>query len=208
MSVEPARRTILAPYIVSWTEEVDPPARVELVPGRGIGYADEKVTDRDSHGVLWHRSAWRPYEGRPQFARIHPARQRRAMQRLLCLVCGGPADETEEGVLWLLQDHREDWKGWPNRMAVAEPPVCLPCVEVSVQKCPALRKGAVAILAGRYPVAGVRGVLYAEGPNRMPTPVEDAIVAYDSHKSRWIKAHNLVRQLGDCELFEVHELIK
>lgn len=208
MSAEAARRTIVAPYIVSWSAEVDPPARLEILPGGGIGYADEKAADRDSHGVLWHRSAWRPYEGRPLYARIHPTRQRRAMQRMLCLVCGGPADETEDGVLWLLRDHRHDWPGWPNRMAVAEPPICLPCMEVSVRQCPALRKGAVAFLAGRYPVVGVRGLLHKEGPHGVPVPVEDAMVRLDSRKARWIRAHNLLRELGDCELFEVDELIK
>nr|CEL15905.1 conserved hypothetical protein [Kibdelosporangium sp. MJ126-NF4]CTQ93830.1 conserved hypothetical protein [Kibdelosporangium sp. MJ126-NF4] len=61
------------------------------------------------------------------------------MRRLLCQVCGGPADRTADGVLWLLKDHRGDWVDWPDSMAVSEPPVCVPCVRMSARRYPALR---------------------------------------------------------------------
>lgn len=69
-------------------------------------------------------------------------------------VCAGPADRTDDGMLWLLTDHRTDWPGWPDRMGVNEPPVCLPCARLSVRLCPALRKGAALVRAGRYELAG------------------------------------------------------
>jgi hypothetical protein len=85
-------------------------------PEGGIAYQDETLADRDRNGVLWHRTPFIPGQGRPDFGRVHPLRQRRTMQRLLCQVCAGPANTTEDGVLWLLKDHRGDWPAWPDGM--------------------------------------------------------------------------------------------
>lgn len=137
----PSSRYPLVPYINAWSEEEDPPGKVIEIPGRGLVYADELVTDRDDRGVLWFRTISRPRQGRPNFQRVHPLRQRRAMRRLLCQVCAEPADMTEDGVLWLLKDQRTGWPGWPKGMGVTEPPVCLSCVPVAARQCPALRKG-------------------------------------------------------------------
>jgi hypothetical protein len=49
--------------------------------------------------VLWQRTALGWQGGRPEFGRVHPLRQRRAMLRLLFQVCGGPADQMDNGVL-------------------------------------------------------------------------------------------------------------
>src|SRR5262245_43809587 len=98
---------LIVPYITTWSEEKHPPYELVEIPGRGIAYRDETLADRDSNGVLWFHTPFRPGQGRPEFGKVHPARQRRTMQRLLCQVCAGPADTTEDGVLWLLKDHRE-----------------------------------------------------------------------------------------------------
>jgi hypothetical protein len=138
---KPEPKSIVAPYITKWSAEVDPPASVIDVGG-GIGYADEKPNDRDQHGVLWARASRHPGEGRPLFAQVHPLRQRRAMRMLLCSVCGGPADRDEDGVLWLLTDHRDDWPGWPSRMAAIEPPVCRPVnLARTLQDCTLIEVG-------------------------------------------------------------------
>src|SRR3989442_68826 len=108
-----AQGNVTVPYVATWSEERDLPFEVVNRDGRGIAYADEISADRDIHGVLWHRTYSRPRRGRPEFGNVHSLRQRRAMRRLLCQVCGGPADRTQDGVLWLLPDHREDWPGWP-----------------------------------------------------------------------------------------------
>jgi hypothetical protein len=204
MASAAAGRRVVAPYVTSWSGEVDPPCRVVEVPGRGIAYADEVVTDRDRDGVLWFRTLFRPGLGRPEFGKVHPLRQRRAMGRLLCQVCGGPACRTEDGVLWLVRDHRQDWPGWPDGMGEIEPPVCLPCIRLSTQLCPALRKGAVVVRAGRYEIAGVHGALYTGGP--VPELVGRVTVSYDNPAIRWVRATSLVRELRDCTLIELDEL--
>lgn len=194
---------ILVPYATAWSTEQDPPTSLITIPGVGIAYADETLADRDRNGVLWFRTSYSPGQGRPNFGRVHPHRQRRAMLRLLCQVCGGPADQTADGVLWLIRDFRDDWPDWPNRMAVTEPPICRPCVRVSLDRCPALRKGAVTFRARRYPVIAARGPVYAGSP---PKFTELATVALDDPKIRWLRAMILVRQVNDCTIIPLDKI--
>jgi hypothetical protein len=196
-------RPILAPHITAWTAEQDLPYRLVSIPGVGIGYADETTMDRDRYGILWCRIASNPDEGQPDFGRVHPGRQRRAMMRLLCQVCAGPADKSDDGVLWLLRDHRDDWPGWPNNMGVTEPPICRSCVRLSIGRCPALRKGAAIIRARHYPIAGAHGALHI-GPQL--AAVDVASILLDDPLIRWLRAHSLIRQLNNCTLIPLADI--
>ncbi|MDT3396997.1 hypothetical protein RKE29_10115 [Streptomyces sp. B1866] len=190
------------PYIASWSsEKADRPVVVARRQG-GIAYPDEILHDRDEHGVLWSRTVLSPGRGRPEFGRIHTLRQRRAMRRLLCQICAGPADRTEQGVLWLLGDDREDWPNWPEMMAATHPPVCLPCARVAVRACPYLHGHAVAVRVREAPVEGVYGTLYAPG-NPFPTPLRNETVTYDDPAIRWVCAGQLVRSLRGCTLVDI-----
>jgi hypothetical protein len=173
--------------------------------GGGIAYADEIAADRDELGILWTRTYSRQRDGRPEFGKVHSLRQRRAMRRLLCQVCGEPADQSGDGVLWLLPDYRGDWAGWPNRMGQVEPPICRPCVDLSLRLCPKLRRGAAIVRAREYPIAGVRGVRYEPGPTA-PVMVEPVVVSFEDHAIRWIRAAGLVRELLGCTLLSLEEL--
>lgn len=124
------------------------------------------------------------------------------MLRLLCQVCGNPADRDDDGVLWLARDWRGDWPGWPNGMGENEPPICVPCVRLSLRLCPALRRGAVAFRARRFPVAGVRGARYAAGPRF----VGDVTVTFDDPAIRWVRAANVVRKLDDCTILALDKI--
>lgn len=191
--------TPTVPYITSWSTERALPATVIPHSLFGIAYADETIGDRDENGVLWTRTSSRPGHGRPQFGKVHSMRQRRAMRHLLCQVCGEPADRADDGVLWLLQDHRGDWPRWPENMAATEPPICLSCTRVSRRACPALRRGYVSVRVGHSPLNGVYGARYLWG-EPLPEPVEDAIVAFDDPMVRWIRAAQLVRELRHCAI--------
>jgi hypothetical protein len=191
--------SIAAPYITSWSAEQDLPYKlVERLDG--IGYADELFCDRDARGVLWQRATLRHGVGKPEFGKVHPLRQRRAMRQLLCQVCAGPADRNDNGVLWLLRDYRSDWPEWPNGMGCNEPPVCVPCVPLSLRMCPALRRGAVAIRAREFEVAGVRGALYRTGM------VEETSLSYDDPDVRRLVASALIRELRGCTFVPLSEL--
>jgi hypothetical protein len=199
-------RRIVAPYVTAWSTEHDLPYKLVERRGLGLAYTDETLIDRDEQGVLWRRTLSCPRNGRPEFGRVHPLRQRRAMRRLSCQVCAGPADRTADGVLWLLPDHREDWEGWPQGMANVEPPVCLQCVNTSARLCPALRKGAVAVRVRECPIVGVRGALYKSG-GAFPVVVAEKIVTFDDPAVRWVRAVSLVRELRDCKITPLEELI-
>jgi hypothetical protein len=196
-------RHVVAPYITAWSEEQDPPYLLIERPAGGIAYADESLADRDSNGVLWFRTPFQLGKGRPEFGRIHPLRQRRTMQRLLCQVCAGPADRTDDGVLWLLKDHRKDWPSWPDRMGVTEPPVCRSCVRVSLRLCPALRKGAAVVRARSFVVAGVHGPVYQHGCGGVPVAVGAENVPFNDPAIWWVRAVSLVRELRDCVLLPI-----
>jgi len=195
-----------APYIIAWSEEPEVPSDLLEHRGAGVTYADECLTDRDDHGVLWYRSISRPRQGRPDFGRVHPLRQRRAMRRLLCQVCAAPADQSDDGVLWLLKDHRTDWPGWPATMAVTEPPVCAACVPVATRLCPALRRGAAAIRVRRYPIIGVRGRLHRAAGGGLLVETGEASVRYDDPTVRWLRAFNLLRELHDCTIVPLEDV--
>lgn len=192
------------PYISAWSGETDPdiPQQVIHRPDRvGIGYPHETVLDRDEHGVLWRSQPSRIGVGRPLFKDIHPLRQRHTMRWLLCQVCARPADRIGEGVLWLLNDFRDDWAGWPDRMANTQPPVCVPCARVSVRLCPSLRLGSVLVRTTRHPVAGVAGRVFRPGCVR-PVLAGADVVAYQHPGVWWVQASQLVRELRDCTVVE------
>jgi hypothetical protein len=188
-----------------WTGEREPAVTIVERRGGGIGYARENLLDRDEHGVLWSRHSSSPGRGRPEFGRVHTMRQRRAMTRLLCQVCGEPADRDAGGVLWLWKDHRDHWHNWPDGMLSTEPPVCLPCVGQAVRLCPALRHGAVAIRVAHCPVVGVYGTYHRPGP-RGPVAVKLANVDYTNPLIGRVQADHLIRQLWDCTLIELDQL--
>jgi len=203
-------RRLVVPYVTKWSGEREPAVTIverRAARGGGIGYARENLLDRDEYGVLWSRCASLPGRGRPEFEKVHTVRQRRAMVRLLCQVCGEPADrDAEGGVLWLWKDHRGDWRDWPEGMWTTEPPVCVPCVGKAVQLCPALRHGAVAMRVRECPIIGVNGTHYRAGP-RGPEPVKVANIDYTSSLVGWVQADRLVRHLWDCTLVELDALV-
>lgn len=191
------------PYVASWSAEhrsLGPVVTSSRSPG--IAYRDEVPHDRDSHGVLWRRSTLRPGQGRPEYGDIHTARQRRTMRRQLCQICAGPADRTEQGVLWLLGDDRDDWPNWPEQMGATHPPVCLPCAGKSVRLCPYLRRNYVAVRVRSPQIGGVYGALYHPGPHG-PQAVDNVTVPYDDPRLAWVLAAQLVMALHDCTLIDL-----
>jgi hypothetical protein len=114
------------------------------------------------------------------------------MLRLLCQVCGGPADQMDNGVLWLLRDHRGGWR--------------VRCVAVSLKLCPALRRGTVAVRVRELPIAGVRAAFYRRGVFA-PVAVEAVHLSYADSAVRWIVASALIRELHDCIAVPIAELV-
>ena len=114
-----------------------------------------------------------------------------------------PRNSTENGVLWLLKNHRQVWPSWPNGMGVTEPPICMSCSQVSLRLCPALKKGAAVIRASRFAVAGVHGAIYQGG--RKLAAIGPATASFDDPLIKWVRATSLVRQLHDCAIISIPE---
>lgn len=191
----------LVPYVTSWSTETERHGILIQDPPSGIRYADESVADRDDNGVLWSRIPLLQGEGRPLFGQVHALRQRRAMRHLRCQVCAGPADRTEHGILWMLQDKRDGRPDWPEDLDATEPPICRPCADISRVACPALRAGHVTVRVKHSPVTGVLGIQYTPGP-LLPEPTTAAIVDLDDPAIGWTLAAQLVRRLRGCTLVE------
>ena len=193
------------PYLTTWSSErlVDGPAVVQRLLA-GIGYDGEVADDRDDRGVLWVRRPDSPGKGRPLFKDVHPGRQRRAMRELLCQVCGGPADQDDDGVLWLLEDARGDWDDWPNRLMTTHPPICRPCVPVARAQCPHLWAGSVTVRVGTYEPCGVWGHRYTA--SRLgPIVAESGVVPFESPLLGWTVAAQLVLVLSECSIVSLDE---
>ncbi|SDO51863.1 hypothetical protein SAMN05216259_110142 [Actinacidiphila guanduensis] len=161
--------------------------------GRGIGYADERGFDRDGYGVLWSRAPSQPGKGRPRFGQVHSLRQRIAMSGVRCQICGGPADRTRDGVLWLV-DARPDHLR-PRDEKTAHPPVCRPCAHRSVTACPHLRRAVTALRVRHFAPVGVNGILHRPAGRAAPEPVDVGWFAYDDPRIPWVRAHQLVVRL-------------
>lgn len=191
------------PYITAWDTEPSLPVRLLALPS-GIAYQDEIFTDRDRHGVLWLREFSRPGRGRPEFGRVHSLRQQRAMRRLLCQVCGGPADRNDLGVLWLVFDDEDKTSSWPDGISTANPPVCLPCARIAMRACPKLRAGGfVAVRVGHSSVSGVSGALYEAGTGfRAALVDDDATIAFGDPAVRWVLAGQLLREISRCTVVD------
>jgi hypothetical protein len=183
------------PYITQWSAEAGWRGRVVL-QHRGIGYADEMPWDRDERGVLWARVPSRPGQGRPEFGKVHGQRQRLAMTRLLCQVCGRPANRTSDGLLWLVGEDPHDPASWPDPLLTSHPPVCTGCAEQSVRVCPHLRNQHVALRVRTFELAGVRGALYRPG-NPDPIGVNAVQMTFDNPRIGWVKAGQLIMKLRD-----------
>ncbi|MFD8033732.1 hypothetical protein ACFV3F_34225 [Streptomyces sp. NPDC059717] len=198
------KRPSTVPFITSWSSELTGDPAVLLRPIGGIGYAGEVASDRDERGVLWQRRPDSPGVGRPMYGKVNTGRQRRAMTELLCQVCGGPAAEDHRGVLWLIEDNREDYEGWPEDLLTTHPPICLPCVGKARAECPHLWAGSVAVRAGRSEVCAVYGRRYVPG-GLGPVPAEVGVVAFEEPVAAWVMASQLVRSLADCAIVSLDD---
>ncbi|MFE9810727.1 hypothetical protein [Streptomyces sp. NPDC005548] len=198
-------RPEIVPYIAAWSGEQPHRRQVVYGPRGGLAFADETIEDRDQHGVLWNGRAMRRGAGRPAYGDVHPARQRVAMEHLLCQVCGHAAHRDARGVLWLIEDARGEWDGWPEGLLTTHPPVCLPCAGMAVRMCPHLAGGGtLAVRVRSSDACAVYGRVWSSSPFGQPlrTAARD-VVAYGTAAARWVVAGQLVRSLHDCTVVDL-----
>ncbi|BDH04922.1 hypothetical protein HEK131_21490 [Streptomyces seoulensis] len=183
------------PYVLPRTGELG--ARVPvIVTSAGVTYPDpvQAAACRDLDGVLWEVREGTPIGPPAYLAELHPARQREAMEGLLCAGCCGPADRGPDGMLWVLPllgaGPETCWEG----MHAAIPPMCAACAELAPTVCPVLRDGHVRLRVREAETIGVRGTLHPR-PGMPGPPDPDALVLYDSPDLRFVVARQAVREL-------------
>ncbi|RKN40124.1 hypothetical protein [Streptomyces hoynatensis] len=194
-------RRLPVPYVARWSgESVVTQEALRVRPdGRGLAYRDESAGDRDRRGVLWARLLEEPGSGQPDFRTMHPARQRRAMLERLCQVCGGQADRTGRGWLFVLRRPTPagDRPDWPEGLLSTKPPVCGPCAHLAAEHCPHL--GEPAFVRVRKPrVWGVFGGLFVPGPGGRLAAGGDADLPYGHPAAPWFLANQVVVELARC----------
>ena len=180
------------PYVARWSSEPCSARGIAVrADGTGLCYLDERHRDRDRHGVLWTRTPQTPGEGRPHYRSMHPVRQHRAVQGLLCQVCSGPADRDRHGWLFLLPRTGAE----PEGSLCAKPPVCEGCVRLALRHCPHLGD-AVALRVRKPRVWGVFGDAYVPGPyGRVRRVPSHGYLAYGDTAAPWFLAVQLVLEL-------------
>lgn len=202
------------PWITPWSEERAVSSRIIARHGPSgvcVGYADE-VSHADRRvGVLWRRAAVRPGRGTPHFTGVHVLRQRQAMLRMLCQVCGTSTLGRPDGrTLFLVRSP----SGTPLQEGelTTAPPVHVACAEQAIRQCPPLRDGWTAALVTVTWAWGVAGILYDPGTLKpLPGPDEDGgglehVPYTDSERLRWTIAAREVVSLRGLEEVDIAAL--
>ncbi|MFF9088670.1 hypothetical protein ACF1BE_20000 [Streptomyces sp. NPDC014991] len=186
------------PFITAWSRERIPPQPLTTIHGRGgtgLGFQNE-ISHVDRHyGVLWPRMP-AARGGRPNFMAVHALRQRQAMGRLLCQVCGGPtcgSRRSDERTLFLAA--APAGRQIADGEQTASPPVHAVCARLAVEYCPPLGRGWAAALVEYAPVWGVAGPIYhPQTLDQLPADRTGVhhVPFTDERRIRWVLAARLI----------------
>ncbi|MEW2301945.1 hypothetical protein AB0958_18560 [Streptomyces sp. NPDC006655] len=193
------------PYITAWRDEKVPQPPV-MATQSGLVYVGTRA-GQDETGLLWR--LWDDIQGsgEPLWSDVHAGRQQQAMRQSLCQVCGGPADRSEQGVLWLLEDGRAEGPQWPNGFMTTHPPICVPCAPVAARLCPHLqREGAVPVRVRTAVYDAVIGLRYFRSRFGLVAAQKKEVVLMNAWTAKWVVAGQLVASLDDCTVLDPAEV--
>jgi hypothetical protein len=179
-----------------------------------LAYHSETPDERGPRGELWARcgqslNASGQPTGKPQWRMVHPTRQRQAMEQLRCQIRMCPP-ETNRGYLFLAGAEEDTGRRPGDPVRTAQPPVCLKHARTSIELCPHLRKGHVALVARATSIWGVIGTRYrlgATGLEPLPGNDDEAPVPYGHPQMGWVLASQLLRELTDYEVVSLDDLV-
>ena len=190
---------LTVPYMAMWSAEKYCHPTLETRFGREgpfLGYVDEYDYDRDCGGALWTRCSLAQGKGQAKFKAVHPLRQRNAMLRSLCQICGTCVLATEHEQLL----HLAGGAGCPvtEGEPTSAPPVCRSCAPKAVQECPHLKRGCTATWVDHFKAWGVTGTVYDLDTLQPVAGLETVDVHYLDPLIRQVVAHRLVNSLHGC----------
>lgn len=160
------------PWVARWSAQTSPNAYGVKVVQKPDGYRlriDYQDNNwRDQHGVLWQQEGL-VRGGEPQFGMVSTWRQRAAMVRRLCQVCGNKIEgPLTPWILDLMETQMVEILDGFHLTATA--PVCESCITLAQRLCPHLSTGGNKVYdVLEYEIWGVFGevVTMAEnGPKR------------------------------------------
>lgn len=137
----------IVPWTTKWTGEL--PAHEETVieawwnePDWAIearwALAPDVEIRQSINGILWMREGVNQGGGEPLPEVVHSARQRKAMLRGVCRICGERAWSEEGTVIFVVSPREILWTG--DAHITYAPPVCLSCVDLVLDAHPYLRE--------------------------------------------------------------------
>ncbi|MGV4984488.1 hypothetical protein ACVB8X_13790 [Streptomyces sp. NRAIS4] len=172
-----------------------PLAQVRGRGGTGLGFVDEQSQVDRQYDVLWVRMP-AVRTGHPELHTFHALRQRQAMTRLLCQMCGGPTVGTRDDERTLFLMGAAAGRPISEGERTTSPPVHAACARLAVENCPRLRRGWAAALVSYASVWGVKGVLYRSQTLEAEEGVR-SVSFVDTDRLRWILASSLIVTLED-----------
>lgn len=183
---------LVVPWVTLWSAEEVPPTStlIDRSPA-GIRYRDEMPADR-LDGFLWHREGIGRGVGTPVWSQVHARRQRLAMLKRQCQVCGCqlPIERTP----WLIprsEYHRYD--GTDDNTSTA--PTCESCWPIAASRCPHIRTHDAVALYGTAKPWGVIAGLYH------PLHSDPRVwVPFGSNLAPWIIAKQMAVTLSNREV--------
>lgn len=123
------------PWVTRWTGEVNS-SKLEVGITRDtveVSYPGGR-DPRDAHGILWKREGL-TRRGKPQWSQVNTYRQRAAMLKRKCQVCGTKIDERP--IRWLVpRDQLHETSDGPVTISA---PTCSGCIPLARELCPFLR---------------------------------------------------------------------
>ncbi|MDT0378409.1 hypothetical protein RM572_06390 [Streptomyces sp. DSM 42041] len=206
------RRPTTIPFVVSRQGEEAVTVDYLEADEYGLHYVDETALDRDSERVLWARCTFNltndgDLRGRPDFASLHPFRQRACMEKLLCQVCVPRVKNlpttNELGTLFIVPPGVEKEYGLEGAVT-SHPPLCVPHAQQSMRECPHLAKGAQAVRARKPQLWGVHGVVYKKRDDGL-APIEklSSAIPYGNPVLPWMLASQMYMRLGGVTVVDL-----
>jgi hypothetical protein len=147
----------VVPWVTRWTDEVRR-HQVRFKRTRSgdlvVSYADGFPEERDPNGFLWQREGIKR-GGEPEFAMVSTYRQRRAMRKGVCQVCGRRIDKRP--IQWLVPESLFDYTQQGEAVTLSAP-TCSDCIPIALELCPHLKRNQLLLAKVlEYQVWGVSG---------------------------------------------------
>lgn len=126
------------PWVARWTgEKTGNTFQVGYAPPTGAPFILWNGTEPviDEHGIRWQPEAV-TRAGTPLFGELNTYRQRMAMRRARCQICGQAMPR--ENMSWLMA--ASQWQPGPVDGLTTNPPTCETCIPLSLAVCPFMSK--------------------------------------------------------------------